>query len=107
MKNPMMPAFSETATAAQTRGGILLAWQALRREPPRQRSIAMSVTKVIELNASSANGIEDAVKQGLKKASSTVKNIKGVWINEIKAATDDNGGIREWRVNMRINFVVD
>ncbi len=67
----------------------------------------MSVTKVIELNASSTNGIEDAVKQGLKKASSTVKNIRGVWVNEIKAATDDNGGIKEWRVNMRINFVVD
>ncbi len=67
----------------------------------------MSVTKVIELNASSTQGIEDAVRQGLAKASRTVKNIKGVWINEIKAATNDDGGIKEWRVNMRINFVVD
>lgn len=67
----------------------------------------MSVTKVIELNASSVQGIEDAVKQGLSKAAKTVKNIKGVWINEIKAATTDDGGIKEWRVNMRINFVVD
>lgn len=67
----------------------------------------MSVTKVIELNASSANGIEDAVRQGLKKASATVKNVRGVWINEIKAATDGDGNITEWRVNMRINFVVD
>jgi len=67
----------------------------------------MSVTKIIELNASSAQGIEDAVKQGLKKASSTVKNIRGIWINEIKAATNDDGTIKEWHVNMRINFVVD
>ena len=67
----------------------------------------MSVTKVIELNASSASGIEDAVRQGLKKASATVKNVRGVWVNEIKAATDDDGNITEWRVNMRINFVVD
>ncbi|MBS0431734.1 MAG: dodecin domain-containing protein [Proteobacteria bacterium] len=67
----------------------------------------MSVTKVIELNASSAVGIEDAVKQGLKKASATVKNVRGVWVNEIKAATNDDGSIKEWRINMRINFVVD
>lgn len=46
----------------------------------------MSVTKVIELSASSEKGIEDAVKHGLDRASATVKNIKGAWINEIKVA---------------------
>jgi len=66
----------------------------------------MSVAKVIELNASSAVSIEDAVKHGLKKASETVKGIKGVWVNEIKAVTDDAGNITEWRVNLRITFIV-
>jgi flavin-binding protein dodecin len=67
----------------------------------------MSVTKVIELSASSPDGIEDAVRLGLEKAGKTVKNIKGAWVNDIKVATDNNGGVREWRVNMRINFEVD
>ncbi|HET7557411.1 MAG TPA: dodecin family protein [Rhodanobacteraceae bacterium] len=67
----------------------------------------MSVTKVIELSASSEKGIEDAVKHGLDRASATVKNIKGAWINEIKIATHDDGSIKEWRVNMRINFEVE
>ncbi len=66
----------------------------------------MTVAKVIELNASSAVSIEDAVKQGLKKAAETIKGIKGVWVNEIKAVTDDGGNITEWRVNLRITFVV-
>ncbi|WP_242111282.1 dodecin family protein [Luteimonas aquatica] len=66
----------------------------------------MSVAKVIELNASSATSIEDAVRHGLKKASETVKGIKGVWVNEIKAVTDDVGNITEWRVNLRITFIV-
>ncbi|WP_226468964.1 dodecin family protein [Luteimonas panaciterrae] len=66
----------------------------------------MSVAKVIELNASSNVSIEDAVKHGLKKASETVKGIKGVWVNEIKAVTDDAGNITEWRVNLRITFIV-
>lgn len=66
----------------------------------------MTVAKVVELNASSTSSIEDAVKQGLKKAAETIKRIKGVWVNEIKAVTDDGGNISEWRVNLRITFVV-
>jgi flavin-binding protein dodecin len=67
----------------------------------------MSVTKVIELSASSSEGIEGAVRHGLEKAGKTVKNIKGAWVNDIKVATDNNGAVREWRDNMRINFEVD
>lgn len=49
-----------------------------------------TVTKVIEISASSKKGIEDAVTGGLKKASRSVKKIKSAWINEIKVHTDDD-----------------
>ena len=65
------------------------------------------ITKVIELSASSTKGIEDAVTGGLKRASKTVKNIKGAWINDLKVITNDDGSVAEWRVNMRVNFLVD
>jgi flavin-binding protein dodecin len=65
------------------------------------------ITKVIELSASSTKGIEDAVTGGLKKASKTVKNIKGAWINDLKVVTNEDGSVAEWRVNMRVNFLVD
>ena len=65
------------------------------------------ITKVIELSASSTKGFEDAVSGGLKKASKTVKNIKGAWINDLKVVTNDDGSAAEWRVNMRVNFLVD
>jgi dodecin len=67
----------------------------------------MSVAKIIEINSSSTKGIEDAVKDGLKRASKTINNIKGAWVNEIKVVTDASGKVDEWRVNMRINFVLD
>lgn len=67
----------------------------------------MSVAKVIEINASSSKGLEDAVQHGLKKTAASVKKIKGAWINEIKVVTDDAGTVTEWRVNMKVNFVVD
>lgn len=66
----------------------------------------MSVAKIIEVNASSKVSVEDAVKTGLKKTAESVKGIKGAWVNEVKAVTDDGGNITEWRVNMRISFVV-
>lgn len=67
----------------------------------------MSVAKIIEVNASSKTSMEDAVKAGLKKTAETVKNIKGAWVNEIKVVTDDAGNVTEWRVNLRITFVVE
>ena len=66
----------------------------------------MSVAKIIEVNASSNVGVEDAVKAGLKKTAESVKGIKGAWVNEVTVVTDDGGNITEWRVNMRISFVV-
>lgn len=66
----------------------------------------MSVAKIIELNASSKTSMEDAVKVGLKKCAESVKNIKGAWVNEVKVVTDSEGNVTEWRVNMRITFVV-
>lgn len=66
----------------------------------------MSVAKVIELTAASKTSMEDAVKTGLAKCAETVKNIQGAWVNEIKVVTDGDGNVREWRVNLRVTFVV-
>lgn len=66
----------------------------------------MSVAKIIEINAASKNSMEDAVKVGLKKASETVKNIQGAWVNEIKVVTDGDGNVTEWRVNLKLTFLV-
>ena len=65
-----------------------------------------TVAKVIEISASSSKGIEDAVQGGLKQVSKSVKNIKGAWLNDIKVVTDGEGNITEWRVDMKVTFVV-
>ena len=44
---------------------------------------------------------------GLERAAKTINNIRGAWVNDIKVVTDPNGKVREWRVNMRINFVLE
>ena len=66
----------------------------------------MSIAKVIELNAASRTSLDDAVRAGLKKCAETVKNIQGAWVNEIKVKTDAVGNVTEWRVNLRVTFIV-
>ena len=66
----------------------------------------MSVAKIIKVNAASKTSMEDAVKVGLKKCAETVKNIQGAWVNEIKVVTDGDGNVTEWRVNLKLTFLV-
>jgi dodecin len=64
-----------------------------------------AVAKVIELTASSSTSIEDAVQNGIRRADSTLDNVEGAWIQDIKCVVK-NGKISEWRVNMKITFLL-
>jgi flavin-binding protein dodecin len=65
----------------------------------------MSVAKVIELTAASPKSIEDAVEAGVKRADQTLDQVEGVWVQEIKAVVK-NGKVAEWRVNMKVTFLL-
>ena len=66
----------------------------------------MSVLKVIEILSSSELSWEDAAKNGVAKASQTVKHIRSIYIKEQSAKVRD-GGITEFRVNMKITFELE
>lgn len=66
----------------------------------------MSVAKVTEIIASSNKSVEDAVREGVKRASKTIKGIEGVWVKDTKA-TVSNGEVTEWRCTLKITFVVN
>jgi flavin-binding protein dodecin len=65
----------------------------------------MSVAKVTEIIASSNKSFEDAVNEGVKRADKTLNNIKSVWIKDQKAIVD-KGKISEYRVTMKVSFVL-
>lgn len=65
----------------------------------------MSVAKVVEINASSKKSFEDAIQKGIAKAAETVKGITGAWVNEQKVVVED-GKVTEWRVNMKVSFIL-
>ncbi|MFC7450314.1 dodecin family protein [Rhodococcus daqingensis] len=66
----------------------------------------MSVAKVLEITASSTVGTDDAVKQGIAKAAETVHGITGAWVKDTQVVIENNA-ITEWRVNLKITFVLE
>ena len=42
----------------------------------------MSVARVTEITASSKKSFDDAVKGGIKRATKTLKNVEGAWIQD-------------------------
>ena len=66
----------------------------------------MSVAKVIELTSSSTKSFEDAITQGVARATRTLKNVEGAWIKEQQVSITD-GRITGYRVNMMVTFVLD
>jgi dodecin len=65
----------------------------------------MSVAKVIELTSTSKESFEDAINQGITRATKTLKNVEGAWIKEQKVMIRD-GQINGYRVNLLITFVL-
>ncbi len=66
----------------------------------------MSVAKNIEITSTSTEGFDDAVRQGIAKASESVKNVRGAWVKEQKVRVDD-GKVVEYNVMMIVTFVLD
>lgn len=66
----------------------------------------MTIAKIIEISSDSSTSFQDAIEAGIKRAERTVKNVKGAWISEQKLTIDD-GKITNYRVIMRVSFVID
>ena len=66
----------------------------------------MSVAKVSEISATSSKSFEDAIQQGLARASQTLRNVRSAWIKE-QHVRCDNGKIAENQVNMMVTFILD
>ncbi len=65
----------------------------------------MSVARVTEITSSSSKSFEDAITAGVERANKTLQNVKGAWIKEQKVVVD-GGKIVEYRVTMKVTFVL-
>ena len=66
----------------------------------------MAVARVTEIISSSAKSFEDAVRVGVRRANKTLSNVKGAWIQDQKVVVGPGGKIKEYRVVMKVTFVL-
>ena len=67
----------------------------------------MSVARVTEIKASSKISFDDAIKAGVARAHKTLKNVTGAWIENQEVIIDDDGQISEYRVQMKVTFILE
>jgi len=65
----------------------------------------MSVAKVSEITASSTKSFEDAIQQGIKRATKTLDHVQSAWIQDQEVAVK-GGKISEYKVRMKVTFVL-
>lgn len=66
----------------------------------------MSIAKVTEITAASSQGFEDAIQKGISRASKTIHGMQSAWVNEQNVVIE-NDRVAEYRVNLKITFVLD
>ena len=66
----------------------------------------MAVARVTEITASSTKSFDDAVEAGIARATKTLNNVAGAWVENQKI-TVENGRISEWRVNLKVTFILE
>jgi flavin-binding protein dodecin len=67
----------------------------------------MSISRITEIKSSSTTSFDDAMKKGLARAQKTLKNVRGAWIESQEVLLDEKGKLSEYRVQLKITFILE
>lgn len=65
----------------------------------------MSVARVSEITCESKKSFDDAIKEGVKRANKTLKNVSGAWVKD-QDVIITKGKITSYRVKLKVTFVL-
>ncbi len=66
----------------------------------------MSVARIVEISSTSDKSFEDAVAQGVTRASKTLRGIKSAWLKEQEVQVEGDK-IVAYKVILKITFVLE
>lgn len=66
----------------------------------------MSVARITEISSTSTKSFEDAINQGILRATQTLRNVRSAWVKEQQVRVE-NGKVSQWQVNMMVTFVLE
>ena len=71
------------------------------------KEVPVSISRTTEVKSSSPISFDDAMKKGIARAQKTLSNVKSAWIWNQEVLLDDKGKICEYRVQMKITFILE
>jgi flavin-binding protein dodecin len=66
----------------------------------------MPVAKVTELSCTSTDSFEDAIRQGIERATKTLRGVRGAWVKEQRVNVGQNGAL-EFQANILVTFILE
>jgi flavin-binding protein dodecin len=70
------------------------------------RSAVMSVARIVEISSTSDKSFEDAIMQGIGRASKTLRDIKSAWVKD-QEVTVQNNKVVAYKVILKVTFVLE
>jgi flavin-binding protein dodecin len=65
----------------------------------------MTIARITEITSTSPKSFDDAVQTGIKRATKTLENVTGAWVQD-QEVTVSNNQISEYRVRLKVTFVL-
>jgi dodecin len=66
----------------------------------------VSVATVTEISATSTQGFEDAIRQGLERATKTLRNVTAAWVKEQRVELE-GGKVEHFLVHLEVTYVLE
>jgi dodecin len=86
---------------------ITVLYRRSRSEAAHNKGKSMpTVARVIELSATSEESFEDAINQGVERATSTLRNVDSAWIKDMNVMIANNA-VTAYKANMAITFILE
>jgi flavin-binding protein dodecin len=65
----------------------------------------MTVARITEITSTSTKSFDDALSRGIKRATKTLQNVTGAWVQDQEVVVD-GGKIKEYRVRLKVTFIL-
>jgi flavin-binding protein dodecin len=66
----------------------------------------MTIARITEISSTSSSSFDDAIDQGIARATRTLRNVRSAWVKDQRVEIEDDR-ISEYQVNLLITFVLD
>ena len=66
----------------------------------------MSVARITEISSTSEKSFEDAIQQGIARATKTLRNVRSAWVKE-QEVNIEGDRIISYKVNLMVTFILD